>query len=311
MISELLKTVSLAKIDLETATATLAATEHKMGSDLAELRSMQDVTTGDSALRRSAEDIRTQLRENASAEKTNKALLSVLTTAENDPGRFVATPNRLLESHPSLRRLKDGLVDAQLRTSSLLGTMSTNHPRVVAAKEAEEEIGHQLHGELALARRGVEVELNVLAERRVLLDEQLEKTNARLRNLALVRAKYANQVAEVKSRSGVLERAEQSLAEARSAQASAKAASLLSQIDRPDAGVRPIGPGRTLVVLCGIVGGLVAGFGIVFLCVPPTSRESVATAAPVEAPAAAPSDAGWTIGMNGSPLSRALHKMAN
>jgi polysaccharide biosynthesis transport protein len=268
MISELTKTVHLAQTDLDQATAALASTENRVGSDLAELRSMQDMTSSDSALRRSGEEIRSQLRENAATEKTNRQLLAVLAGAEDDPGRLLATPNRLLESHPSLRQLKVGLIEAQLRTSKLLGTMSAEHPSVRVAKESEEEIGRNLHNELAIARRGVEVELRLTAGRRTLLEEQLAKTNERTHNLAAVRAAYANQVAEVKNRSVLLERAQQNLAEARAAGASAKAASLLSRIDVPDAGIRPIGPSRAVIALCGVLGGLLAGLGVLFLTVP-------------------------------------------
>jgi uncharacterized protein involved in exopolysaccharide biosynthesis len=279
MIGELTKTVHLAKADLDEATAALASTEHHVGSDLAELRSMQEMASSDSALRRSGEEIRGQLRENAATEKTNQELLAVLTKAQDDPGRLVATPNRLLDSHPSLRRFKDGLVDAQLHTATLLGTMAVSHPRVQAAKEAEEEIGRHLHNELALARRGVEVELGVIAGRGRLLEEQLAKTNERLERLAKVRASYSNEVAATKNRAVLLERAEQNLAEARAARASAKAASLISRIDTPDAGIHPIGPGRTVIALSGIVGGLLAGFGVVFLAAPaahPTTNQPIA-----------------------------------
>ena len=197
----------------------------------------------------------------------------MLTEGQSDPGRLVSTPNRLLDSYPSLRRLKDGLIDAQLRTAALQGTMSPDHPRVRAAKEAEEEIGRQLHDELAMAHRGVEVELRLLANRRDLLEDQLAKTNQRLQGLAEVRAGYANQVAEAKSRSALLERAEQNLAEAQAGRASAKAASLISRIDAPDAGIRPLGPGRIVIALCGVLGGLLTGFGLIFLAVPTASAD--------------------------------------
>ena len=187
MIDELTKTVHLAQTDLDQATAALTATENRVGSDLAELRSMQDVASSDSALRRSAEEIRAQLRENAATEKTDLQLLAVLAGAEDDPGRLVATPNRLLESHPSLNQLKNGLIEAQLRTAKLLGTMSAQHPLVRAAKESEEQIGRDLHNELAIARRGVEVEVRLTADRRALLEDQLATTNERLQRLAAVR----------------------------------------------------------------------------------------------------------------------------
>ena len=312
MIDELTKTVHLAKTDLDAATVALASTENRVGSDLAELRSMQDMASSDSALRRSGEEIRAQLRENAAAEKVNQELLAVLTSAQEAPGRFVATPNRLLESHPSLRRLKDGLIDAQLRTAALLGTMSADHPRVQAAKEAEEEIGRHLHGELTLARRGVEIELRVIANRRTLLNDQLAKTNQRLHGLATVRAGYANQVTETKNRAMLLERSEQNLAEAHAARASAKAASLISRIDTPDTGVDPVGPGRIVIALCGVFGGLLVGFGVVFLTVPAAGQPTNTSNghASVDAPEL------WATktpasGNGHFSLKRALRKLAN
>ena len=309
MIDELTKTVHMAKTNLDQATAVLSTTENRVGSDLAELRSMQEMASSDSALRRSGEEIRASLRENATAEKLNQELLAVLTKAQDDPGRFVATPNRLLDSHPSLRRLKDGLIDAQLRTASLLGTMAPSHPRVLAAKETAEEIGRHLHDELALARRGVEVELKVIADRRELLNDQLAKTNQRLGGLATVRAGYANEVAETKNRAVLLERAEQNLAEAQAARASAKAASLISRIDTPDAGIYPVGPGRIVIALCGAFGGLLAGFGIVFLSVPvssPVAAQPTITSNGNQPTVKIPT------GINGRfSLNRALHKLAN
>jgi uncharacterized protein involved in exopolysaccharide biosynthesis len=294
----------------------LSATENRVGSDLAELRSMQDMASSDSALRRSGEDIRAQLRENAAAEKVNCELLTVLTKAQDDPGRFVATPNRLLESHPSLRRLKEGLIDAQLRTSALLGTMAADHPRVRAAREAEEEIGRQLHNELAMARRGVEVELRLIADRRTLLDDQLATTNHRLHGLASVRADYTNQVADVKNRAVLLERTQQNLAEARAARASAKAASLISRIDTPDAGIRPVGPGRMVIALCGVLGGMLAGFGVVFLSVPTTTTAGSQPAIASSGRATLTTSTVWLVKApvctNGHlSLNRALHKLVN
>ncbi len=279
MVEELTKTVRLAKADLEQATAALRSAEHRVGADLGELRSMQDLATSDSALRRSGEELRAQLRENATAEKTNRELLAAAADAQADPGRFVAMPNRLLESQASLRRLKDGLVDAQLRTAALLGTMSAEHPRVQAARQTETEIGRNLHNELVAAQRGIEIELQLCAHRRSLLEEQLAGTNRRLAALADLRAGYTNLVAEARERGVLLERAEANLAEARAGRASAKATSLISRIDRPDAGTGPVGPGRIVIALCGVLAGLLTGFGILFLAVP--------VAAPAVVPAAA------------------------
>ena len=268
MVEELTKTVRLAKADLDQATAALRSAERRVGADLGELRSMQDLATSDSALRRSCEELRAQLRETATAEKTNRELLAAAANAQADPGRFVAMPNRLLDSQASLRRLKDGLVDAQLRTAALLGTMSDEHPRVQAARETETEIARNLRHELIAAQRGIEIELQLCARRRALLEEQLASTNRRLAALADVRAGYTNLVAEARNRGALLEHAEGNLAEARAARASAKATSLISRIDAPDAGTGPVGPGRIVIALGGVLAGLLTGLGILFLAIP-------------------------------------------
>ncbi|NLF06849.1 MAG: hypothetical protein GX594_02580 [Pirellulaceae bacterium] len=275
MIDELTKTVRLAKNDLDEATSGLAAIERGLGSDLAELRAMQEMPSSDSALRRSAEEIRAQLRETASTEKLNRELLAVIVEAQGDPKRLTSAPNHLLKTHDSLRRLKGGLIDAQLKTASLLGTMSEAHPKVRAAQSTEKEISNDLHGELAAVRHGIEVELRLGEQRRELLETQLTNTDRRLRKLTEARAEYANQTASVGNRAVLLERAEANLAEARAARASAKATSLISPIDAPEAGIRPVGPGRGVIALCGVAGGLLVGFGLVFLVVPAGAAEPV------------------------------------
>ena len=150
----------------------------------------------------------------------------------------------------------------------------------MAAKEAEEEIGRHLHDELAIAARGVEGDRRLSADRVATLQGQAGQTSERLCRLAEFCAVYNNQVAETTNRTRLLERAQQNLAEARSAEAGAKAASLLTCIDGPDAGIRPIGPSRAMIVLFGIAGGLLVGFGVLFLTVP--------TPQPAPAPASEP-----------------------
>ena len=269
MIDELSKTVDLAKNDLTEATGRLSKVEKGVGADLAELRMLHDTSAGDGALRRTATEIRNELRKVSDDQQTNRRLLSLLEEAQEDPGQLLAAPNRLLESQPALRRLKEGLVDAELKTASIKGTMAAEHPLVKAAVAAEEEVGRHLHEELAIARRGVKADLSVNADREAKLREQLAEVNDRLARLAEVRATYSNLVAENQNRMNLVEQAEQNLAEARATHASAKATSLISRIDNPETGSKPVGPSRAVIVLVGMVGGLLVGFGVVFLTVQP------------------------------------------
>lgn len=274
MTDELVKAVHLAKADLDESTARLSGIERQVGSDLAELRALNQAGNGDSALRRTITEIRNELRQTRAIKEANRQLLALLSEAWDDPGRLLATPNRLLESQPALRRLKDGLVDAQLNTASLKGSMSDEHPLVRSAKGSEEEIGRHLHEELAISIRGLEVELRLNSDRAALLEDDLAQATERLGRLAGLRATYSNQLAETANRAALLERAEQNLAEARATRASAKAASLISRIDAPDSGINPVGPSRAMIVLIGAAGGLLTGFGVLFLTVQPRQPSS-------------------------------------
>jgi len=268
MIRELVRSVELARAKLDQSTTRLAALEAQVGSDLGELRALDDGTADDSALQQTVAEIQAELRRIATLRNSQRQLLALLRASQNDAGRLLAAPKDLLESQPALRQLKEGLLAAQIRTAQLLGTMSEQHPEVQAARAAEEEIGRHLHNELAIAIRGLEAELEMSRQRELLLKAQLAEANQRLTRLARVRAQYANLVAENAHYQGVLERAEQTLADARAKQAAAKAATLITRLDRPDAGYRPVGPSRAMIALGGIAGGVLLSLGLWVLQLP-------------------------------------------
>jgi len=138
MINELGKTVALARADVVEATAALTTIEKKAGSNLAELRFLQENGASDSSLRRTMTEIHAELRQVQTAQQTDRELLALVTAAKADPRKLLATPNKLLESQPSLRRLKEGLLDAQIRSAQFQGRMLDSHPLLQAAKEAED-----------------------------------------------------------------------------------------------------------------------------------------------------------------------------
>ncbi|HEX3870686.1 MAG TPA: hypothetical protein VHV77_09630, partial [Pirellulales bacterium] len=61
------------------------------------------------------------------------------------------------------------------------------------------------------------------------------------------------------------------LVEARAAHASAEKASLISRVDSPDTGSKPVGPTTTILLLAGLAGGLVVGAGVLVLTVEPST----------------------------------------
>ena len=281
MVAELSRTVAEANAGLERSTAKVSEIERKVGGDLAELRALEQSSSDFSTLRQTAMQIREELRETHSANQAREQLLSVLHDAKTDAGRLLATPNALLESQPALRQLKEGLVAAQIRTATLKGEMSEEHPKVKAAIETEEGIARNLHAELAIAIRGLEVEKNLGEQRVAMLNEQLAQNEARLERLADLRATYAARLVEHQNRAAALSRAENDLAEARASLASAGAASLITRLDDAQTGENPVGPGKAMIVLAGIAGGMLLGFGILFLTVQPAPSASAAQPAPM------------------------------
>ncbi len=271
MIVELKETVDVARADLDEATDGVAAIERQTGGDLNELRSLLEGGSNDSSLSRTTAEIRAELRQLQATAETAREMLALLEESQDDTGHLVATPNELLESQPALRALKEGLVAAQLRTAELTGRLNAEHPLAQAAEEAEANVARHLHEELAVAIRGFKAELNLAAQREWTLTERLDDANRRLGELAGLRASYANRLAEMAHRNELLKTAERNLSEARATHASARATSLIDRIDGADTGTNPVGPGRKIILLAGILGGLIIGLGVVFLTVQPVS----------------------------------------
>lgn len=269
LIAELQQQVDLATEAQEKETARLAALEAQVGADLAELRLLNSASSGQSDLRQQAVQLESESREIAAKVRDAEQLLVVLKSSQDDPTQLVAMPNSLLTSQPTLRSLKDGLLDAQLRAARVGGTRTEHHPQVIAAAEAVEHIRKDLHKELAVAIQGVDVELTLGRQRYVDLKDKQRLLSKRLAKLAERRADYSNRVAAVENSRKVLDQSREQLTEARAQQAAALSAKLVSTLDTPDAGTNPVGPRRIAVVFLGAISGLILGLGWTFLTVSP------------------------------------------
>jgi uncharacterized protein involved in exopolysaccharide biosynthesis len=171
----------------------------------------------------------------------------------------------LLKAQPAVKQLKDALVAAQIRTAKLLGSRSEQHPFVIDAREAEELLRDQLHDEVAVAIRGLEVDVELGVERESALVAKWNAARERVARLAESRAEYAKLVASVENHTRLVEAAQKNLADARARQAGAHSASIIGRIDGVEAGIYPVGPSRKTITAAGGIGGLILGFGFVFL----------------------------------------------
>ncbi len=255
VIQELSEKLKLTQQNLDDATGRLEAMEKEVGSDLGELRTLNQAGTGESNLRSGLNQIKNDLRSARSNRTAQQQQLEILRAASQDPETLVATPNRLLESQPGLRRLKEGLVDAQLRVASLMGKMNPAHPDVKAALAAEAEIRQNLYRELDTTIRGIRADLQVTEAVIESYEKQLAEVQGRLDRLASLRARYENLVSEVAHRSQQLRESQRALADAGATQEASQTSSLITRIDEPDPGDGPVGPGRLTLLLSSWIGG--------------------------------------------------------
>ncbi len=268
MSTELRRACEMARDNLNEATTRVAKIEAHVGEDLGDLRMLHESITGETTLQGTATEIRSELRQVENARRSTEELLGLVMEAQDDPQRLVAAPNRLIASQPGLRRLKEGLVDAQLRTAILLGRMSDLHPNVIGARESEDAVRRNIRAELTETIAGLNLELRLHATQQESLRSRLADLDSRLERLAAIRASYGSNLAEMETRAKLLRQAEDDLSHARAAQVGADAASLIGRIDVPAVGAKPAGPGRKLIVAAGAVGGLLVGLGLLVLTAP-------------------------------------------
>lgn len=273
--TELEQTLKLALVDLQKATDALSTMEREVGRDLAELRVLNQSGTGEGNLRSALNQVKTEIRQRQSEVETHEQLKQVLIAANQNPDELLAMPSSMFAAQPALKRLKDGLVDAQLRTSDLKGKMSPGHPLVKAAMQAEEAVRANLRSELAAAVGSCDTDLQVTLRQLKSLTDQQDDLQERLGSLAGLRAEYAVLVNDVEQRTNIVQQAKQDLASARATESSSQAASLITRFQKPQVGDSPVGPGRVTIVGIGLIGGLMTGAGLVFLVAPigPNDRQ--------------------------------------
>ncbi len=268
VISELAHGRESARRELANATERLHEMEREAGSDLSDLRGLTDMIAGGSTSRAEFDQIKNEIRQ---AELTRQQLNSdrtLLRRASNDPTALMVAPSSLLNSQPGLKKLREGLVEAQLSGSQLTGKFTEDHPLMIASRSTQSSIVNRFSDELRASIAGVEADIALVDEKIERLQSQRTGAEERLSRLADSRAKYSNLVSEVKSRVSIVETAEREHAEANASRESSMSTSLLTRLDSPVVSDKPIGPGRSTIVILCTLSGLFFGLGVVFVATP-------------------------------------------
>ena len=156
IITELTHSRDLAKRELDEASARIHEIEVQFGTDLGELRNLNDTIAGDGTNRRTLEQTTSELQAAQLELDKLESLHELLLAGTKDPQRLLVSGGDLLASQPSLQRLKDGLIDAQLAASQLSGIYTDENPKQRAAAAAEEEIKRRMQQETAAVIQAME-----------------------------------------------------------------------------------------------------------------------------------------------------------
>lgn len=268
VIVELTHARDLARQKLDSALARMKEVEIQVGSDLGELRNLNDAISGDGTNRRTMQETYRELQAAELETKRLESLYEVLLAGAQDARHLLISGDELLSSQPSLQRLKDGMIDAQIESSRLASIYTENHPRRRAAITTEREIAERMALEARAALNAMEPTLELNRERVDGLRNQHEALMSKLNKLAGVRTSYAKLDAEVRALTNQLSQAEGALSEAQASRSAALSTNLLSELGPPQVGENPEGLSGSMTTFGSMIAGLVFGLGTVFLVAP-------------------------------------------
>lgn len=268
LVNELGKAVSIARDDLNEVTDRIAKVESEVGDDLGELRLLTQSASGDSNLRQSLVYLKNELQSARTKQETRARLLELVSAARTDADVLENLSNEMADMLPVLREMKSQLTTAQINSAQLLGQRTESHPVVQAARAAENQIKNQMRSELSASANALLGDLDIGAARIESLETQRSEITDRMQTLADVRANYSNLSTELAQRGEALAKSQEALSQARANKAAADAATVITMLDSPIVGDRPVGLGKSTILLAGALGGLFLGLGLVFLTAP-------------------------------------------
>jgi polysaccharide biosynthesis transport protein len=268
VIAELFTARQAAERELAEATERLRKVEAEAGTDLSDLRGMTDTSGGGNTNKQVLDGIKSEIR--TTELKIGQLAIDLRFAQESyeNPEALLLTPGRLITEQPGLKKLREGLADATIKISELRGRFTDQNPLVKAALETEVRIRQQLTGELKIVVETISRDIDINTQQLARLRSQEEQLESRLNNIAAIRAGYSNMLSDVRARGAHLQQIQRELAEAQAARDAAAMSSLLTRLEEPILGERPLGPGKTTIAAGAAVGGLFFGLGIVFLLTP-------------------------------------------
>ncbi|MCA9240126.1 MAG: hypothetical protein KDA37_08005, partial [Planctomycetales bacterium] len=205
MVKELERSLDAASTSLIAETERLTAFETQVGPLLGELRNLVSPNGSQSTLDQQVAAIEQDLRQLDMKRRGSEQLITMLSTPGDHTERLLATPSTLLQSHPTLLRLKEGLVNAQIRHARLLGIRSQGHPLIKASEATQAKLREEINHQAPEAINAAQTELAVYASRVESLKSKLATLRETQSGLAKHRAEYSLLLANAEDQARVVE----------------------------------------------------------------------------------------------------------
>lgn len=260
---ELSHSVANANKNVEEISSKISKIEQSVGTDLGELRNLTNPIGGSTGLSTTFKELKTELRGADRIYQTLMVQRNQLLEAQKDPRSLITTSSELLVAQPSLKKLKDGLIDAQLAKAKILGQFDDFHPKAKNAIEAEAVVRKQIRGEIATTLQGLGNQVDTAKARVDKLNENIEAIRTRMNHLASVRVDYENLSIQLKQANAVRTKNKTQYDEAVNGRAATEGSTIVNLVSEPEAGSRPVGLAKKYVLLAGILGGFGIGIGLV------------------------------------------------
>ncbi|HOA51651.1 MAG TPA: hypothetical protein PKI05_05300, partial [Thermogutta sp.] len=172
------------------------------------------------------------------------------------PEALASIPPAMLEKYPTLKRFQEALTDAEVKLIELRGQYADEHPAVIAAQLALQDLTNRISEEVPTVIQTIENEQAVAANQKQFLEQKRQTEEARVQHILAVLPKYRQLMAAIRAQSETVRDAQHRLAIARAGAASARSARLITAVEPPRTGNRPVGPGTLTIVAGGFVCGL-------------------------------------------------------
>ena len=272
MESEILQTCEVAESSLDESKNKLKEMDQQLGEDAGAMVGLGESSFRDDPLSREIAQLNLERRGVRSEVEQIDSMLQSLRTAKQDPEAIVNISSELSVRQPALDALKQEMVQLKGEYAQLSGRYTSIHPAVESARDGIVVMQDQIRLELANAESDTIKQLEIETAKLERLDSGIAKLKQRMSTLGEKRADSITLFADIKKRTEILNDARANLAEVQGLAAS-KNTDLLTTMADVQVSTRPDGLGKKALVLCGALGGLMFGMGMVMLMAPPAPPE--------------------------------------